>query len=490
MKEEIKVQLLLNTDNNDKLVDEAGHHGLFPPLPEANDTSLAVAAAAAVTPMLLFSVFIAVLGSFSFGFVVGYTSPVQAEIMKELDLSTAQFSLFGSLLTVGGALGSVVCGKLTDYIGRRRVLQLTSLVFIFGWFAISVSQGAWLLDLGRWMLGFTGGISGFAIPVYVAEFTPKNLRGGFVILHVLMITVGVSAAFLIGLVTSWRTLALIGIIPSLVQIVGIFFIPESPRWLMMMGKNKEFEAALQCFRGGFVDITQEAADIRNSAEALDQIEKVSILQLFHRKYAYAHIVGIGLSALGALVGLNGIIFYAGSIFESAGFSVKVGTVALASFQLPSVVLGVILMDKCGRRPLIMISAAGLFIGCSLTGLAFLFEDHHFLGGISPSIALIGILIYVAFYPIGVGGGTCIIISEIYPLNIKGSAGSIAAVVSSLSSWIVSYAFNFSMEWSSSGTFFVLAGVCVFTLIFVAKLVPETKGKTLEEVHKTMSDVWQ
>ncbi|XP_056699762.1 sugar transporter ERD6-like 5 isoform X2 [Spinacia oleracea] len=281
------------------------------------------------------------------------------------------------------------------------------------------------------MLGFTGGVSSFVIPVYVAEFTPKNFRGGFVILHVLMITVGASAAFLIGLITSWRTLALIGMIPNLVQIVGVLFIPESPRWLMMMGKNKEFEAALQCFRGGFVDISQEAADIRDSAETLDQIEKVSTLQLFQRKYAYAHTVGIGLSALGGLVGLNGIMFYAGSIFESAGFPVKVGTAAVAFFQM-----------------------------------------------------------YVAFYPIGVGGGTCIIISEIYPLNIKGSAGSIAAVVSSLSSWIVSYAFNFSMEWSSSGTFFVMAGVCVFTLIFVAKLVPETKGRTLEEVHMTMSNAWQ
>ncbi|XP_021863681.2 sugar transporter ERD6-like 5 isoform X1 [Spinacia oleracea] len=340
------------------------------------------------------------------------------------------------------------------------------------------------------MLGFTGGVSSFVIPVYVAEFTPKNFRGGFVILHVLMITVGASAAFLIGLITSWRTLALIGMIPNLVQIVGVLFIPESPRWLMMMGKNKEFEAALQCFRGGFVDISQEAADIRDSAETLDQIEKVSTLQLFQRKYAYAHTVGIGLSALGGLVGLNGIMFYAGSIFESAGFPVKVGTAAVAFFQLPSVVLGVILMDKCGRRPLIMISAAGIFLGCSLTGVAFLFKEHHFLGGFSPCIALIGILMYVAFYPIGVGGGTCIIISEIYPLNIKGSAGSIAAVVSSLSSWIVSYAFNFSMEWSSSGTFFVMAGVCVFTLIFVAKLVPETKGRTLEEVHMTMSNAWQ
>ncbi|XP_021772969.1 sugar transporter ERD6-like 5 [Chenopodium quinoa] len=473
--EEIRKQLLQkHADSNDKIDDEADD---AKPAEAAMDSTLSL-----ITPMLLLSAFIAVLGSFSCGFIVGYTSPVQAEIMMKLDLSTAQYSLFGSMVPIGGALGSVVCGKLTDYLGRKHVLQLTSVVYIFGWSAISVSQGARLLDLGRLMLGVTSGITGYAIPVYIAEFTPKDLRGGFVILHVLMITVGVSTAFLIGQVTSWCTLSLIGIIPGLVQIVGLFFIPESPRWLMMMSKNKEFEASLLCLRGDFVDISQEAADIRKSAKALHQMKKVSIVQLFQKKYAYALTVGIGLSALPALVGLNGIIFYASSIFDSAGFSVKLGTMALALFQLLSVAFGIILMDKCGRRPLIMVSAAGLCLGCSLTGLAFLFEDHHLLGDFSPYIALIGILIYVALYPIGIGGGSAIIISEIFPLNIKWSAGSIAAVVTNLSSWIVSYAFNFSMEWSSSGTFFVLAGVCVFTLIFVAKLVPETKGRTLEEVH--------
>uniref|UniRef100_A0A803KP94 Major facilitator superfamily (MFS) profile domain-containing protein n=1 Tax=Chenopodium quinoa TaxID=63459 RepID=A0A803KP94_CHEQI len=332
------------------------------------------------------------------------------------------------MVPIGAALGSIVCGKLTDYLGRRHVLQLTNLLLIFGWSVISLSQGPRLLDLGRWMLGFTSSISGFAVPVYVAEFTPKDLRGGFVILHVLMLTVGISATYLIGLVISWRTLALIGIIPSLVQIVGLFFIPESPRWLLMMNKNKEFEAALQCFRGGFVDVSQEADDIRDSARALHQMEKVSIIQLFQRKFAYAHTVGIGLAILSSFVGLNGIIFYASSIFESAGFSAKVGTTILAFCQLPSMALAIISMDKFGSRPLMMISATGLFLGCSLTGLAFLFQEHQLLGGFSPFIALIGILTYVALYPIGVGGGSAVIISE-YSLfgsmvPIGGALGSV------------------------------------------------------------------
>ncbi|KAL2942244.1 Sugar transporter ERD6-like 5, partial [Bienertia sinuspersici] len=326
---------------------------------------------------------------------VGYTSPVQTEIMKDLDLTKAEYSLFGSMINIGGIFGAILCGKTTDYLGRKNVLRLIDLVYIFGWICISVSQvisfslylnqvllyhcwiAAWLLDLGRWMLGFAVAVT---VPVYLAEFTPKNLRGGFVVFHVLMVTVGTSAVFIIGLITSWRTLALIGtihaslhlnsvlvipkfwwfknfyvpgIIPSLVQVAGSFFIPESPRWLMMMSKNKEFEAALQRLRGSFADISQEAADIRDCVESLHQMEQVSTLQLFQKKYAYALTVGIGLTTLSCLVGLSGIMLYANSIFESVGVSPRMGTIALALFQLPSMGLGMILMDKCGRRPLLM-----------------------------------------------------------------------------------------------------------------------------------------
>ncbi|CAO2836792.1 unnamed protein product [Amaranthus hypochondriacus] len=488
MKDESKVHLLNGsstiTNNNDIIVDDA--HVSTP----TQHAAATMAPASTVTSTILFSAFIVVLGSFSFGFVTGYTSPVEAQIMKELDLSIAEFSLFGSMNCIGGALGAIICGKITDYLGRRLTLQVFDILYLAGWFATSISQGAWMLDLGRFMLGVSMAVTGYAIPVYLAECTPKNHRGAFVILHTLVLTIGASAAFLIGLVTSWRNFALIGIIPSLVQFVGLFFIPESPRWLLLMNKNKEFEAALQRFMGASVDICQEAADIRDCAEALHQMEEVSILQLFQKKYAYSLTVGIGLSALSMLVGLSGIIAYAGSIFDSAGVSVMTGTIALAIFQLPSLGMGIILMDKCGRRPLLMTSAAGLCLGCLLAGFAYLLKGYHLLADLSPYIALSGILLYVASYPIGVGGATSVVVSEIYPLNIKGVAGSIGALVGWLTAWVVSYAFNFAMELSPSGTFFVLASICVFTLIFVAKLIPETKGKKLEEVHMLISNVRQ
>ncbi|XP_021742462.1 sugar transporter ERD6-like 5 [Chenopodium quinoa] len=477
MKEEVSVQLLLNANTN------TNHQHR---LNEVDGKPLS--SSSSITPTLLLSVFVTVLGSFSCGYTVGYSSPTQAQIMKELDLSTADYSLFGSMLSFGGIFGAIVCGRLADYLGRKHALRLTVLIYIFGWLSIATGQRAWLLDLGRWLLGFSMIIGNYVVPVYIAEFAPKNLRGGFVSLHALMTAVGSSSVFLIGLVTTWRTLALIGTTSSLVQIVGLFFIPESPRWLLMKSKTNAFETALQQLRGG--SVVNEAADLRESIEALHQVEKVRFLQLFQKKYAYTLTVGIGLAALQCLVGLNGILFYASSIFKSAGFSATVGTIALALIQLPSVGLGVLLMDKYGRRPLLMISVPGLCLGCFLAGLSFVFQEHRLLDGCSSYMALTGLLFYIASYPVGMGGAASVILSEIYPLNIKGLAGSICSVVLCLAGWIVSYTFNFLMEWSSSGTFFIMAGISAFTIVFVAKLVPETKGRTLEEIHASTSNVWQ
>ncbi|KAK9691850.1 hypothetical protein RND81_09G223900 [Saponaria officinalis] len=421
---------------------------------------------------------------------IGYIAPVQSEIIEELGLSTSENSLFVSINNVGSAMGAILCGKLADYLGRRRALGLADILYVLGWLSIAVAQDAWLLDLGRWMLGVAMSICTFVIPIYIAEFAPQNLRGGFVVLYMLMCSVGSSLVFLLGLIVPWRTLALIGIIPSLVQIISVFFIPESPRWLMMIGKNEEFEAALRQFRGAAADISQEVFDIKMSAEALQEKPKVSLLQLLQKKYAYTLTVGIGLIAFSVLVGVTGVLAYSRSIFESAGLSGITGMVSLSVMQLPSVVLAIILTDKCGRRPLLMISSVGVCVGCLLTASAFTFQDYRVLERFSPYIALIGILVYFGAYAIGLGGVPYVIVSEIFPLNIKGLAGSITSLVGALLGWLVVYAFNFSLEWSSSGTFFVLAGVSGMTLIFVARLVPETKGKTLEEIHLQMSSVWQ
>ncbi|XP_058090515.1 sugar transporter ERD6-like 5 isoform X9 [Magnolia sinica] len=354
---------------------------------------------------------------------------------------------------------------------------------------LSLAQAAWLLNLGRLSVGYGIGLLSYVVPVYIAEITPKNLRGGFTTVNQLMICCGVSLTFLLGTVVRWRILALIGIIPCLVQLLGLFFIPESPRWLAKMGKQNEFESALRILRGKDADISHEVDEIRDYMETIQSLQEARILDLFQRKYAHSVIVGVGLMVLQQFGGVNGIAFYASAIFVSAGFSSgSIGTIAMAAVQIPMTTLGVLLMDKSGRRPLLMVSAAGTCLGCFLVGVSFVLKvrDHEWLKALIPSVALVGVLVYTGSFSLGMGGIPWVIMSEIFPINMKGSAGSLVTLVNWLGSWIISYTFNFLLNWSSAGTFFIFASICGVTVLFVAKLVPETKNRTLEEIQASMN----
>ncbi|XP_057719607.1 sugar transporter ERD6-like 5 isoform X5 [Arachis stenosperma] len=449
---------------------------------------------------LILTTLVAVFGSYVFGSAVGYSSPAQSGIMDELTLEVADYSFFGSILTIGAIIGAFVSGRIADCVGRRVAMGFAEVFCILGWLAIAFSNVAWWLYIGRLLVGCGMGLLSYVVPVYVAEVTPKNLRGGFTTVHQLMICCGVSLTYLIGAFLNWRILALIGIIPCSAQVLSLPFIPESPRWLAKVGHLAGSENSLQRLRGENANVSQEATEIRvynkrlfirvlNSCdytEALKQHSEASIIGLFQLQYLKSLTVGVGLMILQQFGGVNGIVFYAGSIFISAGFSASIGTIAMVAVQIPMTILGVLLMDKSGRRPLLLVSASGTCFGCLLVALSFLLLDLHKWKDLSPILALAGVLVYTGSFSLGMGGIPWVIMSEIFPINVKGSAGSLVTLVSWLCSWIVSYAFNFLMSWTSTGTFFIFCGICGFTVVFVAKLVPETKGRTLEEIQASLN----
>ncbi|XP_044499481.1 sugar transporter ERD6-like 5 [Mangifera indica] len=438
------------------------------------------------TPIVVFSTIISICGFLVLGCAAGYSSPTESEIMEELGLSVAEYSVFGSALTIGGLVGATVNGKVTDLIGRRRAFWLADLFFIIGWLAIAFSQAAWSLDLGRLSLGIGIGVTFYVAPVYVAEITPKSIRGALTVANQLMLTSGTLLMYALGTVVSWRTLALIGVAPCFVQVFGIFFIPESPRWLAMVGRETELDAALQRLRGRTADISQESANIKAYTEAFQQQSEERIFNLFQPRYAHALIVGVGIMALQQLGGINAILYYASSIFEAAHFSSNVGTISLAIIQIPAVLVSVILIDKAGRRPLLMVSSTGIFLSFLLLGFSFCLQDNNYWKQITPVLVYIGIMAYIISFSIGMTGLPIVIMSEVFPINIKGSAGSLATFANSACAWAVAYTFNFMMEWSSAGTFFIYAGICGVTILFVAKLVPETKGRAIEEIQASMT----
>ncbi|KAL1358399.1 sugar transporter ERD6-like 16 [Arachis hypogaea] len=433
--------------------------------------------------MVILSTLVAVCGSFSFGTCVGYSAPTQAAIRADLNLSLAQFSLFGSLVTIGAMLGAITSGHITDFIGRKGAMRISSGFCITGWIAVFFSKDSFILDLGRFFTGYGIGVISYVVPIYIAEIAPKNLRGGLATTNQLLIVIGSSVSFLIGSVVNWRLLALAGLAPCICLLIGLCFIPESPRWLAKVGREKEFQLALRRLRGKDADISHEAQEILDYIESLQSLPKAKLLDLFQSKYMRSLVIGVGLMVCQQASGINGIGFYASETFVASGLSSgKVGTIAYALIQVPFTALGAILMDKTGRRPLITVSASVTFLGCFITGIAFFLKGQSLLLEWVPTLVVSGVLIYIASFAIGMGSVPWVIMSEIFPINIKGSAGSLVVLLTWLGAWIVSYTYNFLMDWSAPGTFFLYAVGCLLTIVFVAKLVPETKGKTLEEIQ--------
>ncbi|ONK62899.1 uncharacterized protein A4U43_C07F9280 [Asparagus officinalis] len=437
--------------------------------------------------MVLLSTAMAVYGSFEFGLCVGYSAPTQSGIRTDIGLTLAEYAVFGSVLTVGAMIGAITSGRIADFFGRKGAMRVSATVCIIGWLVIYFAKDALMLYFGRLSTGYGLGVLSYVVPVFIAEIAPKNLRGALTTLNQLLICAGGSTAFIIGTFVNWRILAAIGLLPCFSLLAGLFLIPESPRWLARMGNQKEYEVALQKLRGENADVSREAAEIEEYIETLQSLPKAKVQDLFQSGYIHSVIVAFGLMMLQQLGGVNAIGFYASETFVSAGFaSGNLGNILIGCIQVPITAAGAILMDKSGRRPLLMVSASGTFVGCFLTGISFYLKGHEFFLEWVPSLALSGILVYSGSFSIGMGPVPWVMMSEIFHINIKGIAGSLATLISWFGSWLMTYAFNFLMSWSPSGTFFLFSAASAITVLFVARVVPETKGKTLEEIQASLN----
>ena len=426
---------------------------------------------------------ISALGGLLFGYDVGVISGAILFIKKAFSLSPGMEEVVVSAVLIGSLVGAIIGGSLADRLGRRRLLVITAIVFGLGAIGASLSPGtAWLIS-ARVVAGIAIGIASFVAPLYISEIAPVAIRGKLVSINQVALTSGIVISYLIDYAfagsEAWRWMFALAVIPAAAFGIGLMFIPDSPRWLAARGHVDQARAVLNRIR-----VPDKVAGELNDIQESVKQQKGSWSELFSPLLRMAMVVGVGLAIAQQVTGINTVIYYAPIIFKFAGLS------SASSAILASVGVGVVnvaltlvamqLIDRVGRRPLLLISLAGMTFSLAVLGLAFALPQ---LSGSLGWIAITSLMVYVGSFAVGLGPVFWLILSEIYPIRIRGRAMSIGTIANWGANLIVALSFLTLTEVIGKPvTFWLYGAVSIGAWLFAYFLVPETKGKTLEQIE--------
>jgi sugar porter (SP) family MFS transporter len=430
---------------------------------------------------------IAALCGLLFGYDTGVISGALLFLKRDFNLSPWLQGVVTGAVLGGATLGAGLSGRLADRFGRRRMVIAVAILFFIASLLTGLAPNVTWLVVGRILVGLAIGVCSYTAPLYISEISPARNRGALVSMNQLLITVGILVSYLTDYALAegehWRWMFALAAIPAVVLGIGMVFLPESPRWLVSVGKR---ELARQVL--GKVRSSEEADEELELIESHNEGQEVRWTELFRLEYRPALIVGIGLAIFQQITGINTIIYYAPTIFQLAGFSSAAQSIlATAGVGLVNVLLTILsvrLLDRTGRRPLLLIGIAGMIASLTVLGLVFLLGAH------SPALgwlAVGGVMLYVASFAISLGPIFWLLISEIYPLRIRGVAMGVATMANWGFNLLVALTFLLLIEsFGAAYTFWIYAAVSVGSWIFSYRLVPETKGRTLEEIHAEWS----
>lgn len=425
----------------------------------------------------------AAIGGLLFGYDTGVISGAIIFLSKELRLSTFEQELVVSSVLVGATVGALSGGHLADILGRRSMLLITSVIFVAGALICAFTPSLAILVVGRVIVGLGIGLASSTVPIYVSEISPPESRGWQVSLFQLAITVGILIAYLIDYLFShsgnWRWMLGLATVPGTVLGLGMIRMPESPRWLAAQDKMDSAREVLERIRG-----RQSAESEWGQIQAALAEGKAGgrLTDLFRPEVRLPVIVGIGLAIFQQVTGINTVIYYAPLIIQSAGIPTASGAIlATAGIGLVNVIMTIVamwLIDHLGRRPLLLVGIAGMIL--SLAVIGFVFRGH---GGALSWLAVAILMVYIGSFAISLGPIFWLLIGEIYPLRVRGVAEGSVAGINWASNFVVSLTFLTLVELiGRSWTFWLYTLLAIAAWFFSYYLVPETKGRTLEQIE--------
>jgi sugar porter (SP) family MFS transporter len=430
----------------------------------------------------------AALGGLLFGYDTGVISGAELFFRNEFTLTTFALEVIVSGVLAGAAFGALLGGRLADLFGRRKLLIATALIFAAGALLCAMAPSAVILAVGRIIVGLGIGLSSSGVPVYISEVAPADARGWQVSLFQLAITVGILLAYLVDYafagIQGWRWMFGLAVIPAAIFGTGMFFLPESPRWLLRRGDRAAARAMLARIRDTG-DVETELREIEQSVTKAPESGRFS--DLLARSLRPALVVGIGLAIFQQITGINTVIYYAPLIIQSAGISSASGailaTAGIGAVNVLMTIFSMWLIDRQGRRPLLLAGIAGMAITLCLLG--FVFHASHQSAGMAW-LAVISMMAYVGSFAISLGPIFWLLISEIYPLKIRNSAEGVAATFNWGANLLVTLTFLTLVETLGPSRTFWLYGLCAIAAgLFSYYFVPETKVRTLEEIEESL-----
>jgi sugar porter (SP) family MFS transporter len=430
---------------------------------------------------------IAALGGFLFGYDTGVISGALLYIGPDLHASKlAQQWVVGSLL-LGAVGGAIISGYAADRFSRKWTKFASGCVYVVAAIASALAQDvAWLIA-ARAVLGIAVGTASFVSPMYISENTPPRIRGGTVSFNQLMVTSGILVAYVINFVfkdaaDNWRWMLGLGAVPGLALAIGMLFVPHTPRWLMQADREDEARAVLEQSRSE-EEIDDELDEIR---EVVEQHRSTSVRRLVGSRIRPLLVVGLGLAVFQQLIGVNTVIYYSATILKYTGISAdkSIGEALFVGItNVVFTVVAILLIDRVGRRVLLLIGTVGASASLILLGVYFQSATlQHDVGW----VGLVALIAFIASFAVGLGPVFWLMISEIFPLGIRSKAMSVCTVANWFFNFLVSYFFlSLVSGVGKPGTFWLYAGFGVLAAVFFAFRVPETKDRSLEEIESEL-----
>lgn len=446
--------------------------------------------------------FIAALGGFLFGYDTAVISGTVSQVSEQFSLTTMQSGWYVGCALVGSIIGVIFAGALSDRAGRKKTMILSAVLFTVSAAGCAISMNLDQLVIYRIIGGMGIGVVSIVCPLYISEVSPAKYRGRLVSLYQLAITIGFLAAYLMNFVLLkqaegfsssilwlqkifgtevWRGMLGAETAPALLFLIVIFFIPESPRWLIVQRKEETAKSIFSKIYNYKEDVLFEVKEVKST---LCHEEKSDWKLLLEPGIFRAVIIGVAIAILGQFMGVNAVLYYGPSIFESAGLSSGDSLFYQSLIGLVNVlttVLALLIIDKVGRKKLVYIGVSGMIISLIMIGIYFIQGAQL---GLTNYFLLVCFLLYIFFTAGSISAVIFVFLSEMYPTRVRGKAMSLAG----LSLWIGTYLIGQLTPWmlenlTPAGTFFLFAFMCIPYMLIVWKLMPETAGKSLEDIER-------